>query len=47
MPWMAFTIVFVVASTVLYIVFAERYFEIGYTANGEGYIIGAVIYICK
>ena len=47
MPWMVFTIVFLVANTVLYIVYAVRYFEMGYTVNGDGCMIVAVIYICK
>jgi len=47
MPWMVFAIVFVVVNTVLHIFCAVQFFAMGYTANGAGCIIGAVIYICK
>jgi hypothetical protein len=46
-PWMVFTIFFLVANTVLYIGCAVQYFAMGYTAIGAGYMIGAVIYFCK
>jgi len=46
-PWMVFTIVYVVANTVVYIDFAVRYFQTGVTANGAVRIIGAVIFLCK
>lgn len=45
MPWMVYTIIFVIVNTVLYIVNAAQYFEMGWSTQGTGNIIGAVIYI--
>jgi hypothetical protein len=47
MPWMVYTVVFLVANTVVYIVSAAEYFAVGYAVNGVAYIIGVIIYICK
>jgi len=44
-PWMVFVIVFLVANTVLYIVYAVQYFAINDTTNGAGNIIAAIIYL--
>jgi hypothetical protein len=46
-PWMVYTVVFLIANTIVYIVSATQYFALGDTANGTGNIIGAVIYIRK
>jgi hypothetical protein len=46
-PWMVYTIVFLVANTVLYIVYAAQYLAINDTANGAGHIIGIFIYFGK
>ena len=46
-PWMVYTIVFLIANTVLYIVYAAQFFAINDTANGAGNIVAALIYLCK
>jgi hypothetical protein len=46
-PWMVYTIVFLVANTALYIVYAAQYIEKGDSANGVGNIVGAIINDCK
>ena len=47
MPWIVFTILFLVANTVPFIVYAVQTSAIYYTANGVEYIVGVLIYICK
>jgi len=46
-PWMVFTVVLLIANTVLYIVYAVQYFSINDTAGGVGSIIGTVVFVCK
>lgn len=47
LPWLVFTVVYLIANTVLYIVNAAQYFDAGYGSLGAGYIVGAIIYIRK
>jgi hypothetical protein len=46
-PWMVYVIIFMVANTILYIIYAAQYFSANDAANGAGNIIGALIYLCK
>jgi hypothetical protein len=46
-PWMVYVIVFMIANTVLYIIYAAQYFSARDAVNGTGNIIGALIYLCK
>jgi hypothetical protein len=46
-PWMVYTLVYLIASSILYIVNASQYFAVGDTVNGAGNIVGVVICICK
>nr|AGM32456.1 zinc metalloprotease-like protein [Coptotermes formosanus] len=44
-PWMVYTVLFVIAYTVLQIVNAVQYFDMGYPESGAGSIVGVIIYI--
>lgn len=44
-PWMGYTIVFIVENTVVNIYYAVQYFELAEGAFGAGMIVGAVIYL--
>jgi hypothetical protein len=46
-PWMVYTLFFLIVNTVLYIVNAATYLGMGWAAEGTGYIIGIIIYIRK
>ena len=46
-PWMVYVIVFMIANTVLFIIFAAQFFSANNAANGIGIIIAALIYLCK
>jgi len=46
-PWMVYTIFFLIAITILYVVDAVGYFASGDTVSGAVYIIVAVIYVRK
>jgi hypothetical protein len=46
-PWMAYTIFFLVANTALYILSAVEFFTLNDNTNGAGNIAAAVIYVCK
>jgi uncharacterized membrane protein YesL len=44
-PWMVYTIVFLITNTVLYILDAAQYFAFKYIAAGTGNIVAAIIYL--
>jgi hypothetical protein len=46
-PWMVFTIFYLAANTILYIVFAAIYFEAILVVMGVGFTIAALINVCK
>ena len=46
-PWMVYVIVFMIANTILYILYAAEYFSVNNAVNGTGNIIAALIYLCK
>ena len=46
-PWMVYVIVFMIATIVLYIIYAAEYFSVNNAVNGTGNIIAALIYLCK
>jgi uncharacterized BrkB/YihY/UPF0761 family membrane protein len=46
-PWMVFTLVFLIANIILFIVYAVNYFSINDTAGGVGSIIETVVFVCK
>jgi hypothetical protein len=46
-PWMLYVIIFIIANTVFYIIYAAEYFSINDATNGAGNIIAALIYLCK
>jgi hypothetical protein len=46
-PWMVYTVLFVIAYTVLQIINAVQYFDMGYPESGAGSIVGVIIYIRK
>jgi hypothetical protein len=46
-PWMVYTVISLIANTVLYIVRAAQFFAAGRDPEGTGCIIGTVIYIRK
>jgi hypothetical protein len=45
LPWLVYTVVFIIVNTVLNIYNAVQYFEIGNGAFGAGMIVGAIIYL--
>jgi hypothetical protein len=45
--WMVYTIIFLIAIKILYIVTAVGFFTTGDPVSGAVYIIGAVIYVRK
>jgi len=46
-PWMVYVIVFMIATIVLYIIYAAEYFSVNDAAIRTGNIIGAFIHLCK
>jgi hypothetical protein len=46
-PWMVFVIVFMIANTILYIIYAAQEFSAKNATNGTGNIIAALVYLCK
>jgi len=46
-PWMVYTIVFLIMNIIFFFAYDVVYFSINDTANGVGNIIGAIIYVCK
>jgi len=44
-PWMVYVIIFMIANTILYILYAAEYFSVNDAANGTGNIIAALIYL--
>jgi hypothetical protein len=47
MPWMVYTIIFLVVNTVLLIYSAVEYFKMNDATNGVVHIGLAIIYFCK
>jgi hypothetical protein len=47
MPWMVYTVVFLILETVLYIIIAAQYFKMGLSYEGAVSLVVAVIYIRK
>jgi len=48
MPWMVYTIVFLVTNTTVYIVSSAKLFAIeGVTYNLAGNTVAAQVYVCK
>jgi hypothetical protein len=46
-PWMVYTIVFLIGITIIFIYQAVEYFLINEEAYGAASIVAAVIYFCK
>jgi len=46
-PWMVYTIAFLIVNTILFIFYAVEYFTINDAENGAASIVAAVIYLCK
>jgi hypothetical protein len=44
-PWLVFTLVFLIENTVMNIYYAVQYFEMGQEAVGAGVIGGTIIYL--
>jgi hypothetical protein len=46
-PWMVYTVVFLIAIITVLLFESAAYFAMGDTARGVGGIVGAVIHVCK
>jgi hypothetical protein len=44
-PWMGYSIIFIIANTVLNIFYAVQYIDMGQGGLGAGSIVGAIIYL--